>query len=146
MKSDPNEEREMVAEYDQAKESIEVREIKQSQEAIHEVLWWKKRLGITGWVMYAIAAFIWIVQDNDRGVILLLMAFAVLIFNATVLQWKLSKRRMITQNLLNSFMRKKAVPFYQELCEKFADQPHLHIHLSEDGTIQITDRSQRGIK
>ena len=140
------EEKEMNAEFDQAKKSLEVQEIEASQERIRDVLWWKKRLDWTGWIMYAIGGFMWIVQDNDRAVIIVLAAFALLGFNATVLHWQLLKRRSITQNLLDAFTRKQALPLYHDMLEKFADQPHLHIHLSINGTIVITDRRNKGSK
>lgn len=122
----------------------EIIELEEAQAAIHDVLWWKKRLAWTGWIMYAIGGFSWIVLGNDRALIIILMAFAVLIFNATVLHWKLLQRRMICQNLLNPLLRKQALPLYHDMLEKFSDQPHLHIHLAEDGTIIITNRKNKG--
>lgn len=121
----------------------EIVEIEEAQEAIRDVLWWKDRLFWTGWIMYALGAAMWIIQDNDRAVFIILAAFVVLVFNSTVLHWKLLSRRRICQNLLDAFVRKKALPLYHDMLEKFADQPHLHIHLSDNGTIVITDRRQK---
>jgi hypothetical protein len=118
----------------------EIVEIEEAQEAIREVLWWKKRLDWTGWIFYAIGFFMWAILDNERSLIVVLMALSILVFSSTVLNWRLLKRRMICQDLLDAFTRKKALPLYHEMLEKFADQPHLHIHLSENGTIVITDR------
>lgn len=137
------EEKEMNAEYDQAKKSIEIQELEASQEAVRDVLWWKKRLDWTGWGMYAIGALMWIVQDNDRGLIIILIAFLLLLANAFINSYRLQKRRLICQNLLNAFLRKNALPLYHDMLEKFSDMPHLHIHLAENGTIIITDKSKK---
>lgn len=138
-----NEEKEMNDEFVQATKSLERQEIEAATAQCDDVYWWKKRLTILGWVVYAIAGFMWIVQDNDRGLLLMLMACALLLFSSTVLHYKLMKRRMVLLNLVHAYKRKMAVPLYHDMLEKFSDQPHLHIHLAEDGTIQITDRSQK---
>lgn len=143
---DSDETREMEAEYNSAKESAEVQEIKAAQESIHDVLWWRKRLRPTGWIIYAVGGFTWIVLQRDGGIYILLMAFAILGFDATVIHWQLLKRRMICQNLLDALNRKNALPLYHQLQEKFSDMPHLHIHLAENGTIIITDRNKGGSK
>lgn len=145
---DNQETQEMEREYNQAKKSIELQEIEAAAERCHDVHWWKKRLDLTGWAMYFIGFIIWVVPDpdNERGLIVLLMAFLLLIFNSFVNTYRLRKRRMILQNLVNSFKRKNAMPFYHDLLEKFADQPNLHIHLAEDGTIVINDRKNKEIK
>jgi len=134
------EEKEMNAEYDQVIRNQEIQNIKDSQDAIKDVQWWKKHLNIAGCILYAIGCFIWIIQDNEKAAFILFIAFTILVFTATVLQWKILSRRKITQDLLDAFNRKNALPLYHSMLEKFADQPYLHIHLSNDGTIVISDR------
>lgn len=140
------EENEMNAEYDQAIRKQEVQEIHDAQEAIRDVLWWKQRLDWTGWIFYIIGFVMWAVQDNDRAVIIIVAAIALLLFNGLVNGSKLRRRRIECQHLLDALMRKNALPFYHQLQEKFADQPHLHIHLEANGSITITDRTNKGIK
>lgn len=143
---DSDETREMEAEYNSAKESAEVQEIKASQEAIHDVLWWKKRLDWTGWVAYFIGFILWALMDRDGGVYVLLLGIGLVIGNSFVNGYRLQRRRMICQNLLDALNRKNALPLYHQLQEKFSDMPHLHIHLAENGTIIITDRNKGGSK
>ena len=73
----------------------EIIEIEEAQEAVRDVLWWKIRLEVTGWVAYAIGFIMWAVQDNSRAVIIILMAIAILLFNMFVNGSRLRKRRMI---------------------------------------------------
>lgn len=123
----------------------EVVEIEAAIERVDDLRWWKSRLNITGWVVYFIGGLLWLL-DRPGGGLILLMALAVLVLNATIIEYNLSKRRVFAYKLINTFNRSKAVPFYHELLERFADQPNLHIHLAEDGTIQITDRGRKETK
>lgn len=123
----------------------EVVEIEAAIDRVDDMRWWKSRLNITGWIVYFMGGLLWIL-DRPGGGWILLMALAILVFNATVIEYQLSKRRYFAHKLLNAFNRTRAVPFYHELLEKFADNPNLHIHLAADGTIQITDRSKKEIK
>lgn len=50
------------------------------------------------------------------------------------------KKRLAVQELMDPYLRKKALPFYQELVEMFADKPGIHLHLSENGTIVVSDK------
>ena len=140
------EEKETNAEYDQAIRKQEIQEIHDAQEAIRDVLWWKIRLDWTGWVTYFVGFGMWIIQDNDRAVIIIIAGIALVLFNGSVNGTKLRRRRIECQHLLDALMRKNALPFYHQLQERFADQPHLHIHLEANGSITITDRQNKGIK
>lgn len=142
------EEKEMNAEYDKEKKSLEIQEIEAAAERCDDVIWWKKRLDLTGWAMYFIGFLMWVIPDpdNERGLIILLMAFVLLLGNSFVNTFRLCKRRMIFTNLFNAFRRKNALPLYQDMLEKFADQPNLHIHLADDGTIVINDRKNKESK
>lgn len=121
----------------------EVIKIEAAADRCDDIYWWKKRLNITGWVMYAIGGFMWIALDRPGAGLILLMALALLVFNSTVIEYQLSKRRHFLKGLINGYKHKNAVPLYHDLLEKFADQPHLHIHLNDDGTIVINDRSKK---
>ena len=50
-----------------------------------------------------------------------------------------AKRRFEAKRLVDAYMRKKALPFYQELTEMFADK-QVHVHLEDDGRITVTDK------
>ncbi len=123
----------------------EVVEIEAAIEKVDDLRWWKSRLSITGWIVYFIGGLFWIL-DRPGGFWILLMALAILVFNATAIESELSKRRFFVYKLINAFNRSRAVPFYQDLLENFADQPNLHVHLADDGTIQITDRGRKETK
>lgn len=53
------------------------------------------------------------------------------------------KYRRAAKELIDPYIRRKALPFYQELTEMFADKPGVHLHLAEDGEIVVTDRRKR---
>jgi hypothetical protein len=122
----------------------EIIEIHEAQDAVKDLLWWKQRLDATAIVAYIAFGVIWIIRDVSAPA-LIGMCFAGLlwIFSNTVLSNQVGKRRIRTWKLICAYNRKKAVPLYHDLLEKFADQPHLHIHLDDDGTIQITDRRDK---
>lgn len=60
------------------------------------------------------------------------------------LGFRTRKYRNQAKPLVDAYMRKKALPFYQELTEMFADKQGIHLHLDERGTIVVTDRRKQG--
>jgi hypothetical protein len=42
--------------------------------------------------------------------------------------------------IVDAYLRKKAMPFYQELCEMFREEPGIHLHLADNGKIIVTDK------
>lgn len=44
--------------------------------------------------------------------------------------------------LVDAYFRKKAMPFYQELCEMFREEPGIHFHLADNGKIIVTDKRE----
>lgn len=59
------------------------------------------------------------------------------------LGFRTRKYRREARELMQPYWRKKALPFYQELVEMFADKPGVHLHLEEDGKIVVTDRREK---
>jgi hypothetical protein len=142
---DQQETQEMEGIYNKATKSLEIQELEASQEAVRDVIWWKRRLEWTGWIMYAVGFFMWVLPDpdNDRAIPVLLIGIAVVLINSFINGSRLRKRRYECQTLLNAILRKNALPLYHQMLEAFSDQPHLHIHLAENGTIIITDKSKK---
>lgn len=56
------------------------------------------------------------------------------------------KYRRAAKELVDPYLRKKALPFYQELLEMFADKPGVHLHLNDNGSITVTDRRQKEVE
>lgn len=77
-------------------------------------------------------------QDNVGTALILcgLVVFGVHLW----LGWRTTKKRLAVKELMDPYLRKKALPFYQELVEMFAEKPGIHLHLTENGTIVVTDR------
>lgn len=63
-----------------------------------------------------------------------------LILVNVLLGFRTRKYRRAAKELVDPYIRRKALPFYQELTEMFADKPGVHLHLAEDGKIVVTDR------
>lgn len=121
------------------KKPTEIEEINAAIEHHKDIRWWEKRLGITAWVVYFGGVIIWGVRGIEAASPILLMSFAVFMVVIAIGQVEIRRRRA-AQKLIHAYKRKQALPLYQDMLEKFADQPNLHIHLNDDGTIVITDR------
>lgn len=63
-----------------------------------------------------------------------------LIFVNVLLGFRTRRYRDAARELIEPYVRRKAMPFYQELTEMFADKPGVHLHLAEDGRIVVTDK------
>ena len=57
-----------------------------------------------------------------------------------LLGFRTRKYRRAARELIEPYVRRKAIPFYQELTEMFADKPGVHLHLADDGRIIVTDK------
>ena len=53
------------------------------------------------------------------------------------------KKRDAVVVVINRINRKAVLPFYQELQEKFADEPGVHLHLNDSGTITVTRKKRK---
>jgi len=71
-----------------------------------------------------------------------LVAFAINI----ALSFRTRKYRYIAKDLLDAYTRKKAIPFYQELTEMFAEKPEVHLHLNDNGSITVTDKRKKEVQ
>lgn len=83
-------------------------------------------------------------QVSRVGTTLLIIGL-VLLFVHAIIGFRSLKRKMTVKELLNPYLKRKALPFYQELTEMFADKPEVHLHLNDDGTITISDKRKREI-
>ena len=119
----------------------EERELADAIEHHKDARWWEKNLQIAAWVFYAVAAAIWIFTDKPIGVAWLIV-LALFIASAAA-GYVEAKRRFKVNRLLNVLKRKNAVPFYHEMLERFRDEPMIHIHLNDDGSITINDKRKQ---
>lgn len=62
-----------------------------------------------------------------------------------LLGFRTRKYRREAKELVDPYMRRKAIPFYQELTQMFAEEPGVHLHLNQNGSITVTDR-RKGAK
>lgn len=73
-----------------------------------------------------------------------LFACGALMFGVNILLgFRTRKYRRQAKELVEPYMRRKALPFYQELVEMFADKPGVHLHLNENGSITVTDKRKQ---
>ena len=124
------------------KEPSEVDKINAEIDRHQEIRWWEKRLQISAWVFYGVAAALWIIRGSSEGMALIWLMVLVLFLASVVVGFFESRKRHEVRKMINAYKRKNAVPLYHEMLEKFADHPNLHIHLADDGTIVINDRSK----
>lgn len=76
-----------------------------------------------------------------------LFACGALMFGVNILLgFRTRKYRRQAKELVDPYLRKKAMPFYQELVEMFAEKPGVHLHLNENGSITVTDKRKQEIK
>jgi hypothetical protein len=98
-------------------------------------------------VLYFVGLFMQGLSDKDtrpHNIGTALLICAILVFGVhLLLGFRTIKYKFKAKELMDPYLRKKALPFYQELTEKFADEPGIHLHLEEDGKILVTDRRQR---
>lgn len=99
----------------------------------------------------SIAILLWVVgftmaifsQENSRaeriGSALLLCALICFAVHFA-LGFRTRKYRRRAKVLVDAYLRDKALPFYQELVEMFADKPDIHLHLNDNGSITVTDK------
>lgn len=62
------------------------------------------------------------------------------------LSFRTRKYRRQAKELVDPYLRRKALPFYQELLEMFADKPGVHLHLNENGSITVTDKRKKEVQ
>lgn len=98
-------------------------------------------------VMYFTGLFMQGLSDKDtraHNVGTAILISALLVFGIhLLLGFRTQKKRWAAKELMDPYLRKKALPFYQELVEMFADKPGVHLHLEEDGKITVTDKRIR---
>lgn len=58
------------------------------------------------------------------------------------LHFRTRKRKRHAKSLVQPYLRRQALPFYQELVEMFADKPGVHLHLNDNGSITVTDKRE----
>lgn len=76
-----------------------------------------------------------------------LLLCSVLAFGINIaLSFRTRKYRYVAKELADAYSRKKALPFYQELTEMFADKPGIHLHLNDSGTIVVTDKRKKEVQ
>ena len=84
--------------------------------------------------------------ENTRpervGSALLICGF-VLVIVYILLGFRTRKYRRQAKELVDPYLRRKALPFYNELIEMFASKPGVHLHLNENGSITVTDKRKR---
>ena len=119
----------------------EEREVADAIERHKDARWWEKNLQIAAWVFYAVAVGLWIFTDQTVGAawLIVLALFAA----SAVAGYIEAKRRFKVVRLVNVLKRKNAVPFYHEMLERFRDEPMIHIHLNDDGSITINDKRKQ---
>ena len=98
-------------------------------------------------ILYATGFFLVIFSAEDSrperiGSALFLCGALTLIFHF-LLHIRTRKYRKAAKELVEPYMRKKAMPFYDELVEMFADKPGVHLHLNENGSITVTDKRKQ---
>lgn len=120
----------------------EEHEIADAIEKHKGIRWWEKRLGITSWVFYGVAAALWIIRGSSEGMGLIWLMVLALFVTVIIIGYFESRARFVVVRLVNAYKRKNTVPLYHEMLEKFADHPNLHIHLADDGTIVIRDKKK----
>ena len=73
------------------------------------------------------------------GNAVMLCGLVMLVVNI-LLGFRTRKYRDQAKELIDTYRRKHALPFYRELVEMFADKPGVHLHLNDNGSINVTDR------
>lgn len=116
----------------------EEHELAAAIEKHRDARWWEKNLQIAAWVFYAVAVGLWIFTDQTVGAAWLIV---LALFAAS--GYIEAKRRFKAVKLINVLKRKNAVPFYHEMLERFRDEPMIHIHLNDDGSITINDKRKQ---
>lgn len=85
-------------------------------------------------------------SDNsipDRVGMTLITVAIILVPLYAALAWRTAKRGRAAKALLDPYFRKKAQPFFEELTEVLADKPGIHLRLTDDGTIVVTDKRKQ---
>ena len=102
--------------------------------------WWT----VAGWLGYLIGfpVFLFAPENSmlERIGMAVTLTAILSILVSVVLHGRTRKRHYEAKTLIDAYRRKKAVPFYHELLEVFADKPGIHLHLELDGSITVTDK------
>lgn len=99
-------------------------------------------LYLAGLPVYAVSA-----EDSrpERIGFTVMMCGLVCFFFHLLLGLRTGRKRDEATKLADAYNRKKALPFYEELTELFANQPKVHIHLEDDGKIRVTDNRKEDV-
>lgn len=106
----------------------------------------EKYIMVTAIVLYAIGGGLFIFGTNrieTIGLALMLasiLAWGIHLFYAAPRELK---RRQVVKGIIDRINRKNAIPFYEQLQEKFADDNGVHLHLNDDGTITVTRNKRK---
>lgn len=104
---------------------------------------WEKQLALSAWIAYLIGFPLFIFNSDGpwemAGGLIVGAALGTFVYTFFIVHRKTVKLAREAKKLVDAYMRKKALPFYHELLEKF-DMTGVHIHLNDDGTITITDK------
>lgn len=116
----------------------EAQKVSDALDAHHQARSDEHRVFWVGWGFLIVSILMSISGNKELGAGLMLSAAICLALNF-VLSLRTYQRRTKAKKLLDIFKYKQAVPLYWELVEKFAEEPKVHIHLNDNGSITVTD-------
>lgn len=96
-------------------------------------------------VLYVVGVVMWIFWEGrtaTTGMAVMLCSVLALAVHA-VLSYRTAMRKLKAKDLASIYLRRQAVPFYQELREIFADKPGVQIYLQHNGVITVTDKRKK---
>lgn len=77
------------------------------------------------------------------GFAMMLAGFVSLAVGTLLDIFRVRARKRELDELVLPYLREKAMPFYNEIQEKFADEPDVHLRLEDNGMVTIIDRRKK---
>ena len=109
--------------------------------AFEDAKWFTQAGFITNFVGFVLIIFgpieHWIAR---AGFAMMMVGLLCILIGALMGIFRVRRRKRELDELVLPYMREKAMPFYSEMQEKFADEPDVHLRLEDNGMVTIIDR------
>jgi hypothetical protein len=114
-------------------------ELDQAMRAYQEAAEFQNFVFGTGLVLYAIGFPLFILGSDwvERIGIALLVAGLIAFFINFLLNFSTHKKRIEAKELLEPYLKKKSAPLFNEIKEKFRDDPNTEFVHNDDGSVTV---------
>lgn len=127
-------------------EEREQRELREATEAYRQVKRDRELVLGTSFGIYVVASLLLFFGSGSMitvGATGLALSLTLFFISELYLKGQLGRRQFEMDLAIATYYRKKSLPFYYELLEKFGDDPHIKVRLSDNGMIQLKDTRER---